>query len=166
VVAALALADSALRLGDAQQALRWSERALRREPNDGVSPRVFAWGHVLRGIALMELGHYDDALAALRKGSAAHAAALGKQHPMTLLFSLNEARALALVGRSNEALPLVQHAEARLRTAFGADAPTYLNVLRLQAWVGEAGLPSSAARQTMSSFRDGSASKDARLIFN
>ena len=160
VVAALALADSALRLGDAPQALRWAERALRREPHDGVSPRVFAWAHVLRGIALTDLGRYDDALAELRKGNTAHAAALGEQHPMTLLFSLNEARALALVGRPNEALQLVQRAEAPLRDAFGADAPTYLNVLRLQAWMGEAGLPSSAAKQTMSSRRD------ARLIFN
>ncbi len=165
--AALALADSALRLGNSQQALFWAEHALRHEPNDAVSPRVFAWAHVLRGIALMELGANDKALAALQQASAAHVAALGEQHPMTLLFSLNEARALALAGRREDGLRLAQRAEPRLRDAFGADAPIYLKVLRLRAWLSEPGLASSAAKQAaFSSPRDQRADRDARLIFN
>jgi serine/threonine protein kinase len=159
VGAALALADAALRLGDAPQALVWVERALAREPDDSVSPRVFAWGHVLHGIALLELGLSEPALAALRRGGAAHRAALGELHPMSLLFSLNEARALALTGRTEEALRLVRTAEPRLREAFGADAPVHLKLLRLQAALAEPGPTSSAAKQTVPSSRD-------RWIFN
>ena len=167
VTAALALADASLRLGEPGQALRWAERALRREPNEAVSARVFAWAHSLHGVALLELGTHDQALAALQRAGAAHRAALGENHPMTLLFSLNEARALALVGRAQEGRQLVQRAAPRLLEALGADAPTYLNLLRLQAWLAEADLPSNAARQTGSPFpRDGGASPSARLIFN
>jgi tetratricopeptide (TPR) repeat protein len=167
VTAALALADASLRLGEAGSALRWADRALRREPNQAVSPRVFAWAHLLHGLALLELGTNDQALASLQRAGAAHRAALGEDHPMTLLFSLNEARALALVGRAQEGRQLLQRAAPRLLEALGADAPTYLNLLRLQAWLAEADLPLNAARQTGSPFpRDGSASQGARLIFN
>jgi serine/threonine protein kinase len=167
VTAALALADSALLRGDAKQALHWTERALRREPNDAVSARVFAWGHALQGIALMQLGAIEPALVVLRRAHAAHATALGELHPMTLLFSLNEARALHLLGRTAEGMSLVQRAGPGLREAFGADSPTYLNVIRLQALFAESGSPSIAAKQTVDAFPRGpGADSGARLIFN
>jgi hypothetical protein len=84
-----------------------------------------------------------------------------------LLFGLNEARALGLSGQPQEGLRLVQRAAPRLREAVGADAPTYLNVLRLQAWLAQADLPSNAAKQTVPpSPRGRDADPGARLIFN
>jgi tetratricopeptide (TPR) repeat protein len=167
VAVLLGLADAALRLGDARGALDWSEQALRRAPDDSVSPRTFAWATVLQGIALMELGRHDAALAALQRAGAANVAALGALHPMTLLFSLNEARALALTGRPEEGLRLAQRAEPRVREAFGPDAPVHAKVLRLQAWLAEGGPASSAAKSTVSpSPREPGIGADPRLLFN
>ena len=62
---------------------------------------------------------------------------------------------------------MVQRAEPRLRDALGADAPIYLNVLRLRAWLSKPDPPSSAAKQTVSSTpRDLRVDRDTRLIFN
>ena len=77
VVAALSLSDAALRLGDAREALAWSQEALRHEPDETVSIRVFAWAHALHGIAQMELGLREAALESFRRSAEQHRRGLG-----------------------------------------------------------------------------------------
>jgi hypothetical protein len=58
---------------------------------------------------------------------------LGPNDPATCLTSLNVAIALDALGRPQDALTIVRHAEPILRTAMGAQAPTYLRMKALQA---------------------------------
>jgi hypothetical protein len=55
---------------------------------------------------------------------------LGKEHPLGVLYGLNRAALLHRSGRVSEAAALIDGALPKLRTAFGASAPT---VARLEA---------------------------------
>jgi tetratricopeptide (TPR) repeat protein len=84
----LSRAVSALKLGDAQQALRWSRDAFARNPESGASKFV-------EGAALTRLDRHDEAFAAFTA-----AAALRPADP---IVRLNRARAAARLGREAEA---------------------------------------------------------------
>lgn len=148
VIAAMSLADAALRLGDAREALGLADLALRGQADNTASPREVAWAHVLRGVSQSELGAHAQGLTSLHHAVEVQRAGFGRAHPMTQLFALNEAKALALVGRPHDALRIVNEAAPVLRSAFGDDAPTYLEVLRLQAWIRNQATAADAAQRS------------------
>jgi hypothetical protein len=90
-------------------------------------------GQVLAGVAALQQGRSDAAIAAIRLGLADVAAVRGKEHPLTQLFALDLATALHGAGRANEALLVHAQAEAVLRRALGEASPTFARVLRLKA---------------------------------
>ena len=143
--ALFALAEYRLRSGDAVEARSWAEKGLAVLGDgalQGGALRIAAMGRMLTGVALMQQGTPGLSLELLTQAQADCARVLGADHPTTQLYALNAALALAALQRVPEALALVRRAEPILRTALGADAPTYQGVLalllRLQAPQGAA----------------------------
>ena len=132
-LAILALADSYLLTGEPATAQRLAGKALAAYPDAAIPLATLSWGRTLLGIALMESGRAAAALPMLQQAQEGHQKVLGADHPMAMLFSLNEARALAELGRTTEALNLVARAEPILREAMGSDAPVFERLLSLKA---------------------------------
>ena len=130
----LALAESNLRAGRAEDAQRLTEQALKLRP----SGQTLAVGRSLLGVALLLQGSADGALEQLELAEEDFKAALGADHPMTLLFALNRALALERLDRRSEALRLIERAQPILQRALGPDAPTYSRVLALRARLEQA----------------------------
>ncbi len=130
--ALLALADASLRVGLPVQAQQRAEQALAsvHAPAAAVSTR--AWARHLVGVALAAQGRSAASLDALRASQRDYELALGTQHPMVLLYSLNLAVALEALGQRDEARRLVARAGPVLRDALGEDSPTYGAVRLLQ----------------------------------
>jgi hypothetical protein len=78
------------------------------------------------------------------------AAAVGVEHPLTLLFALNAVAAMDALGQSPGAEALLNRAEPVLRRALGETAPTYSRVQRLQARIH--GAAASARSLTLDFF--------------
>ena len=136
--ALLALAESRLRAGDPVQAQQWSELGLALlgdGARKGGALRIAAVGRALSGIALLHQGQPDQALRWLQDAQSDFVAGLGREHPTTQLFALNNALALVELQRVSEAMAVVKHAEPVLREALGSDSPTYHEVLALLHWL-------------------------------
>jgi eukaryotic-like serine/threonine-protein kinase len=138
VAALLALAEARLRTGDTVQARLWAGRALASLGDAAHRPaslRLRAVGTMLDGMALLHEGHAEEAMVLLNQSQSDLVAALGAQHPITQLFALNSALALAELQRDAEALALVRHADPVLRAAFGPEAPAFVDVIALERWL-------------------------------
>jgi tetratricopeptide (TPR) repeat protein len=133
--ALLALAETRLRLNDPVEAERLIGKAVAlQRRSDGSMPvsASGAFAKSLQGISLLLRGRDADALDSLRAAQEETSKLLGPDNPATRLCSLNAALALELLGRSNEALAIVERAEPLLHKAMGDDAPAYLRVKALQ----------------------------------
>jgi serine/threonine protein kinase len=130
--AMLSLAEARLRANDPTDGERWLGRALENQRrSDGSVPASLSSAVVksLQGVSLLYRGRSADALVSLRAGQGEASALFGPDNLTTHLLSLNTALALEMLGRSSEALSIVEHAEPVLRKAMGSDAPTYLRVI-------------------------------------
>ena len=133
--ALLTLAETALRDGEPLEAQRFIDEAGTRlasvtRPH---GPGMFeAVQSVLHGVALLQRGQAGLGLVALQESQKKLREVLGAEHPLVLLFELNNAVALAQLGRIAEAQALVEANDSILRNAFGPDAPTYMKVIRLK----------------------------------
>jgi serine/threonine-protein kinase len=133
--ALLALAEAELRRGDARAALPWIEKvlALRRPGDAPGGASVFqAVARAFMGVARLRQGDPTAALDWMRQSQADFAEALGSAHPQAVLFSLNTALALNILGQVDEARIVVDQAEPVLREALGTDSPAYAKLHRLQ----------------------------------
>ena len=138
--ALLALAESRLRSGDARDAQRWAEQAMNLVPSGPTA----AIGRALLGVTLLNQGKASFAIEQMQLATKDFISLLGAEHPMTRLFSLNEALALEQLGRRDEALALVDRAQPILLRALGADCPTYSRLLELRARLGQTGTVSTS----------------------
>jgi eukaryotic-like serine/threonine-protein kinase len=133
--ALLALAEARLRANDPAGAERWVTQAVALQRRGGGSMPTSASITVaksLQGVSLLLRGRDADALDSLRAAQGEASKSLGPNNPVTRLYSLNVALALDALGRSNEALAIVEQAEPSLRKAMREDAPAYLRVMALQ----------------------------------
>ena len=133
--AQLALAEARLRANDPAGAESWIRKALelqRRE--DGSVPRtkLASFAITLEGVSLLQRGRGRDALQSLSAARRDISELFGPNDPSTCIVSLNVAIALDAVGRTRDALEMVDHAEPILRKVMGAEAPTYLRVKDLK----------------------------------
>lgn len=135
--ALLALADAAVRAAQPAIAQRWARLALEGPLAEKVSSAGIAWAQTLMGVALSRQGQHAVALEWLRKAHVRYGAQLGELHPMTQVFAINQAIALAALGRRDEAIAIVERATPVLRDAMGDDAPTYRLVLEVLRRLGE-----------------------------
>jgi hypothetical protein len=133
--AMLVLAEIRLRARDTTEGERWIGKALAvQRRDDGTMPATLsaAIAESLQGIARLQRGRSAEALDSLRAAQGDVSKLFGPNDLVTNLFSLNTALALDALGRSSEALAIVEQAEPALRQAMGIDAPTYLHVKELQ----------------------------------
>lgn len=133
--AMLVLAEVRLRAGDTADGERWIGKALavqRREDGTMSATAPVAVAESLQGIAQLQRGRSAEALDSLRAAQGDVYKLFGPNDLVTNLFSLNTALALDALGRTSEALAIVEQAEPALRQAMGMDAPTYLRVKELQ----------------------------------
>jgi tetratricopeptide (TPR) repeat protein len=101
------------------------------------SPSV-DWRHVGRwklycALAAQAMGDRGQALDLFKQTHTLHAQALGADHPLTLLVTLHQARALWADRRPQESRELMDHAIPLLEKAMGGDAPTLLHAKALRA---------------------------------
>jgi serine/threonine-protein kinase len=133
-LALAALAEAGLRRARPDAAARDVARglALLGGGRDGRGSASRGRLRLLDGVAMLQRGSPAAALEVLRAAQLDFAAALGTEHPLTRLAALDVAVALQALGRRDEALALVREAEPGVTEAFGADAPTTAQVLRLR----------------------------------
>lgn len=118
--AALALAEAALQGRDFNSALAWVEHA---RAAGSLESWLQTRADLVVGLVREGQGRPDEALEPLRLSVAGHARALGEQHPMTLLVSLNLARVEEALGASGAVERRRQAIEPALVPALGHDSP-------------------------------------------
>jgi tetratricopeptide (TPR) repeat protein len=133
--ALLALAEARLRARDPVGAEPWLREALALQRLDDGSlakTTLAALTKTLLGVSLLQRGQADEALRSLSAAHQDQSTLVGPEDPTTCLLSLNMAMALERLGRPEEALSVVTHAQHALRKAMGAGAPTYLRTQALR----------------------------------
>jgi tetratricopeptide (TPR) repeat protein len=85
---------------------------------------------LFQGLAAHTLGKPEQALSYIQAATTEYAKLLGDKHPLVVLFSVHQARALWATQRREQALELLNQALPLLRDALGSKAPT---LLQLQA---------------------------------
>ena len=133
--ASLAMAEASLKANDTVSAEKWIETVLtlqRRE--DGSTPPTAQRGLAksLAGILQLERGQYVDALKSIREAQDELSKAVGQDHFLTRLVSLNEALVLEAIGRVEEALACIHRAEPVLRRSIGVGSPVYVRAKQMQ----------------------------------
>ena len=134
--ALLGLAEARLLAGDTTDARRWLSEALllvREEDQSAGASVLRGVGNSLLGVVQLREHRHAAALDVMRTAQKELRAALGPQHPLAQIFSLNMALALHALGRGREALTLVSEAEPDLRRSLGEASPTYIRVQHLKA---------------------------------
>jgi len=95
-------------------------------------PYVRAVSSLLRGILQSQRKQLGESLASLHVANDAITAALGAEHPMAKLFSIDLAIAMDAVGATPDALRLVNAAEPVLRNSLGDESATFVRVKLLK----------------------------------
>jgi tetratricopeptide (TPR) repeat protein len=132
----LALAEASMRSGDDAQADNDVKQALALRRHDGTSavPAMkLGQAKALAGVLLLKRGLPADALGALRDAQVDLSRALGPDHFLTCLFSLDQALALQALGRVDEATVLMDHAEPVLLRTLDPASPLYARVKQFRA---------------------------------
>ena len=127
------LAMMRLQRGEPHLALQLMETAQQRFGTTiETSPRLRIRISLLHGLVLHALGQAEPALQALRDSTAFATEFKGADHPDTLLTSVNQVRTLWALGRTPEAVALLDHALPVLGPALGSDSPSYLRMVQLR----------------------------------
>ena len=154
--ALLALAEARLRANDPAAGERWVAKAvaLQETNNDAPpAPLFVAMAKSLHGVSLLQFGRAGEALTSVRSAQDVLSKLYGPNDPITRLYSLNAALVLERLGRTSEALTIVEQAEPALRGAMGDTVPTYLRARELKNRL-ERALASKAPSKTDLSVTD------------
>jgi len=133
-LAMLSVAEAELRRGDRAQARKRIDDVIERlGSREATLPvrSLTAFAKILFGVSLIQDGQPAAAVPWIRQGQDDMAEVYGAGHPLTTVYALNTAVALAAMGRFQEARNVVAAAEPVLRQAMGPAAPTCLRVRRL-----------------------------------
>jgi tetratricopeptide (TPR) repeat protein len=126
-------AESLLHAGQPEAAQALLQRVQSRfEAGDRADRSIFGRLRLYQGLAAQALGQYDAALTLMQEATAEQARLLGADHPLTLLVSVHQARALCVTQHKDQGLALLNHALPLLQEALGAQAPTFLHVQALR----------------------------------
>jgi tetratricopeptide (TPR) repeat protein len=149
------LAIMRLQHGDPKRALELLETAQTRYASalnvDTAAP-LRSRNILLRGLTLHALGKPEAALQALSQASALHIKTYGAEHPGTLFESINQARTLWVLGRTPDAIALLDHALPVLGPALGADSPSYLRMVKLRELMIRSPVPDSRTAKAVDLF--------------
>ena len=130
--ALLVPAESLLHAGQPEAARALLQRVQSRfEAGDRADRSVFGRLRLYQGLAAQALGQHNTALSLMQEATAEYAGLSGADHPLTLLISVHQARALCVTHHKDQALALLNHALPLLQEALGPQSPTFLDVQAL-----------------------------------
>jgi hypothetical protein len=146
VAAMLGLAEDRLRAGALAETQAWLARAHATQvlSGEGAPQMLVAVSRLLAGIAQLHQAQTSPALESITAAHQIVVAAMGLEHPMARLFSLDLAIALHSAGRTDEAIRLAVQAENTLRESLGPSSETFRRVQKLKealARRGQGGRP-------------------------
>jgi serine/threonine-protein kinase len=125
-------ADTLLQSGQAAAAQVQLKRIETRfAAGDQADRQFLGWLRLSQGLAAQALGQPEQALAYIQDATAEYAKLLGDKHPLVLLFSVHQARALWATQHREQALELLNQALPLLQDALGAQAPTFIQLQAL-----------------------------------
>jgi hypothetical protein len=131
--ALLVPAESLLHAGQPEAAQALLQRVQSRfEAGDRADRSLFGRLRLYQGIAAQALGQHSTALSLMQEATAEYARLSGADHPLALLVSVHQARALFVTHHKDQALALLDHALPVLQDALGPRAPTFLHVQALR----------------------------------
>jgi len=130
----LTLAEARLYADDGVGAEEWARRGLALTPRGP----TLAVGRSLLGVALLAQGNAKGALIEMQLSAKDFETSLGADHPMTMLFAMNEVLVYERLGRHGQAVALLDRAQPILAKAFGTDAPLFGRILSLRTRVENA----------------------------
>ena len=139
-LAALSLAEYQLRRGESDAARKRLDEVLQRLQTLESSLAVrslIAFGKTLVGASLLHDGQHAAALRWFMEGREDMTTVYGARHPLTTMYSVNAALAMAAMGRCQHAQEVVDNAAPVLLHAMGSSAPNYLRVERLRSEIRE-----------------------------
>ena len=133
LLARVAMAECALRRGDAGAALKWLDRFERLQSESQVSVGTLrVRSMVLRGIALGALGDAAASLRTLESAASETDAVLGPSHTLGTIYRLNMLRPLVSSGRVADAARLLDTALPVLRARVGSESPLTARIEELR----------------------------------
>ncbi|MFM7462424.1 MAG: hypothetical protein ACKO15_16480, partial [Burkholderiales bacterium] len=94
-----------------------------------------------------QVGEHAKALALFESVTETYTKLLGPTHTRTLLSAVHQVRSLAALGRSGDALSLIDRAQPKLQEALGSSSPIYQRIIELRAEI-VANKPNAAFSQT------------------
>jgi len=149
-----ALATMWLQRGEPKRALELLQKADTLFPAlNSVTAVGFQPGNILlKGLSLYALGQFEAALQAFQETTALRAKSGGAEHPDTLLAGAYQARSLWALGRTPEAIALLDHALPVLGPALGADSPSYLRMVKLRELMAHSPAPDSRTAKVVDLF--------------
>lgn len=125
-------ADALLHSGQAAAAQVQLKRIESRfAAGDQADRQFLGWLRLSQGLAAQALGQPEQALPYIQAATAEYAKLLGDKHPLVLLFSLHQVRALWATQHREQALELLNQALPLLQDALGAQAPTFIQLQAL-----------------------------------
>jgi hypothetical protein len=128
-------ADTLLHSGQAAAAQAQLKRIETRFTTGDQADRQFlGWLRLYQGLAAQGLGQPMEALSYIQAATAEYAQLMGDKHPLVLLFSVHQVRALWATQHREQAVELLNQALPLLQDALGSQAPT---IIQLQALQGE-----------------------------
>ena len=137
--ALLVPAESLLHAGQPEAARALLQRVQSRfEAGDRADRSIFGRLRLFQGLAAQALGHHNTALSLMQEATAEYAGLSGADHPLTLLISVHQARALWVSRHKDQALALLNHALPLLQEALGPQSPTFLDVQALRNEITQA----------------------------
>jgi tRNA A-37 threonylcarbamoyl transferase component Bud32 len=126
-VAFMTIAEFSLREGSLERARAQLDRAgsLSKQLGEGLPATVRASSALLVGLLQLRTGQVDASVATLETAYRFMASVEGRQHPVSVLLSLNLAIAIDAAGDTASALRIVAEAEPVLRESVGRQSATY-----------------------------------------
>jgi tetratricopeptide (TPR) repeat protein len=98
---------------------------------DQADRQFLGWLRLSQGLAAQALGQPEQALSYIQAATAEYTQLLGAKHPLVLLFSVHQVRAMWATQHSAQALELLNQALPQLEVALGTQAPTFIQLRAL-----------------------------------
>lgn len=129
------LAEAALLVGDPVEAGRLAQRALDLSAAGQPPGRTSPWTAMANLVLAVSERLSGQALASIERLARSRddmGRMLGVSHPMSRIFELDRAVSLADLGRTDEALAIVEHEKPLIASSFGTQSPLHARLLSLE----------------------------------
>jgi tetratricopeptide (TPR) repeat protein len=117
---------------------------------DGQQPKdhqLLGMIKLYKGLLAQSMGQVGTALSLLQAATDEYSATLGAEHPLTLLVSTHQARALWAAHQRDNATAILDHSIGSLQAAMGSDAPNLVKIKALREEIARSVEPGLRAQR-------------------